>query len=63
MLNKDRLDQLLSLWENETNEDDTQEWRGELSSEEKELVASWDGHYCESIGRLCQKIEDVAGPG
>ena len=42
MITKERREQLLWLFENETNEDETQDWRDELTDEEADMVALWE---------------------
>ena len=37
-----RVNELLYLWESETEEPWSQEWRLELNEAEQELVAGWD---------------------
>jgi len=59
MPNKERLEQLCSLWWDETNEAWTQKWRNGLTKEEQEIVTGWDNHYCGSVVRLCQRIMDL----
>jgi len=44
------------LWENETNDEETQEWRDELNSEEQELVAKWDNGFESGLSRMAQDI-------
>jgi len=44
------------LWENETNDEETQEWRDELNSEEQELVDKWDNGFESGLARMAQDI-------
>lgn len=48
MITENRYLHLIWLWENETNDEETQEWRNELTDEEQALVDRWDNGY--SIG-------------
>jgi len=56
MLTEERLEQLQSLWWEETNEDWTQEWRDSLTPEEQATVEGWDSHYCDGVLKMCQEI-------
>lgn len=40
-----RKEHLLDNWMNETNEEETQEWRNELTPEEEKLVEEWDNKF------------------
>ena len=52
MITKERREQLLWLFENETNEDETQKWRDELTDEEADMVALWERVYWEGLARM-----------
>jgi len=60
MLTKERYETLAWLWENETNDEETQEWRDELDSEEQKLVDRWDNGFDSGLARMCQ---DLTGRG
>ena len=46
MLTETRYQHLMWLWENETNDEESQEWRDELNADEQTLVERWDyGFY------------------
>ena len=51
MISEERKEYLLWCWENETTEED-EEWRDELTSEEQELVDSWDAGYSAGVARM-----------
>jgi len=50
------------LWENETNEEETQEWRDELDSEEQELVDKWDNGFDSGLVRMFQDLKERSYP-
>lgn len=54
MLTETRYQYLMWLWENETNDEETQEWRDELDQEEQELVDRWDNGFYEGLCRMYQ---------
>lgn len=49
-----RIEELVYLWDNETNEVWTQEWRDQLTADEQALVESWDYEFTNGIARLVQ---------
>ena len=51
-----RREELTQLWSDETNEEGTQEWRDDLSPEERDFVAGLDENYCQGARRLCEAI-------
>lgn len=59
MLTEARYEQLCWLWENETNDEETQEWRDELTAEEQALVDQWDYGFNDGLRRMCQDLGDV----
>ncbi len=56
MLTEKRYENLMWLWENETNDEETQEWRDELNSEEQELVDRWDNGFYFGLSRMFQNL-------
>ena len=44
-----RVNELLYLWETETQEPWSQEWRLELNEAEQELVAGWDESWLKGL--------------
>ncbi len=52
MLTEKRYEDLMWLWEHETNDEETQEWRDELDSEEQELVDRWDNGFSFGLSRM-----------
>jgi len=61
MLTQERCEELMWLWENETNEEETQEWRDELNSEEQELVDKWDNGFESGLARMVQDMTNLSG--
>ena len=55
-ISSDRIDALFSLWDSETNEPDTLEWRDNLSESEASLVASWDKSFSLGQQDVCKCI-------
>lgn len=53
-----RREELLFLWEAETNEDWTQKWRDELTADEQAEVEQWDYGFMNGIARI---IRDSRG--
>lgn len=51
-----RREELTQLWGDETNEEETQDWREELTPEERDFVAGLDAGYCRETRRLCEAI-------
>ncbi len=51
-----RYEELMWLWENETNEEETQEWRDELSNEEQELIDRWDNGFYSGLSGMFQDL-------
>lgn len=43
---------LMSAWENETNDPKTQEWRDDLTADERKLVEQWDDNYEQALAQL-----------
>ncbi len=56
MLTKEQCEELMWLWENETNDEETQEWRDELNREEQELVNQWDNRFSFGLSRMLQDL-------
>ena len=56
MLTETRYQHLMWLWENETNDEETQEWRDELDQEEQELVDRWDNGFYDGLCRIYQDL-------
>lgn len=52
-----RYEQLCWLWENETNDEETQEWRNELTAEEQALVDQWDYEFNDGLHRMYQDMK------
>lgn len=45
MLTETRYQYLMWLWENETNDEESQEWRGELNADEQALQKNFPGLF------------------
>ena len=56
MLTETRYQHLIWLWENETNDEETQEWRDELDQEEQELVDRWNNGFYDGLYRMYQDL-------
>lgn len=54
---EERVKELLDLYWNETNDEETQEWREDLTPTEKKLVRTWDKDYDDLIGSIVSEIE------
>lgn len=55
-MDNERREDLLHLWGEETSEPETQEWRDDLTPEERDFVASLDGGFNHGVLRLCTDI-------
>ena len=52
-----RVDELRHYWGNETEDEDTQEWREEITAaDEQLLIEEWDNSYNAGILKLCEEI-------
>ena len=51
-----RREELTRLWGDETNEEGAQDWREDLTPEERDFVAGLDGGYQTGARRLCEAI-------
>lgn len=56
MITAERSEELHRLWNYETDEEDTQQWRDELTDEEQELVAEWDLNYARAVSNLYRQM-------
>ena len=59
MLTEKRYQYLMWLWENETNDEETQEWRDKLDADEQALVEQWDYGFYDG---LCRMYQDLVKP-
>lgn len=57
----ERQEVLRGLWDTETDEPETLEWRETLTAEEAELVAAWDEQAALGMGRLCKRVLEAVG--
>ena len=52
-----RVEELQYYWNNETADEDTQEWREEITAvDEQLLIEEWDNNYNTGILKLCEDI-------
>lgn len=58
-ISPEREAELHELFNSETNEDWTQEWRDSLNEQEQKLVDKWDATYAKSVKTIGQKILDL----
>lgn len=56
MISKERIKELEHYFWNESNDEDTQEWRDELNLEEEKLIESWDDRVNTATKNLCEKM-------
>ena len=59
MITAERLEVLHQLWSIETDDEETQEWRYDLTDEEADLVDTWDSAYEEATAAIAQDILDM----
>lgn len=59
MITAERLEALHQLWSTETDDEETQEWRYDLTEEEAALVDTWDSAYEEATAAIAQDILDM----
>ena len=59
MITAERLEALHQLWSIETDDEETQEWRYDLTDEEAALVRTWDSAYGEATAAIAQDIMDM----
>ena len=45
MLSKERQEELYNNWLNETQDEEGQDWRQDLTQEEKDLLTQWDEKF------------------
>ena len=56
-IDKERREYLEDMFSSETNDEDTQEWRDDLTPEESALIDEWDKAYFNGV---CKLIEGIA---
>lgn len=59
MITAEKREALRQLWRIETSEEETQEWRYDLTEEEAALVDTWDSAYEEAVAAIAQDILDM----
>lgn len=59
MITAEKREALRQLWRIETSEEETQEWRYDLTEEEAALVDTWDSVYEETVAAIAQDILDM----
>lgn len=45
MIDKERQEELYNNWLDETQDDEGEDWRQELTEEERELISQWDEKF------------------
>lgn len=58
-MDRECIESLRNLWETETADEETQEWRDNLTPEEARLVESWDRSWDSGALRLCEDIIEL----
>lgn len=56
-IDEERLQELQSDYDNETSDEETQEWREDLTNEEKMLVGIWDRRFAEGVSSILETIK------
>ena len=56
MILKERLEEIENYFWDESNDEDTQDWRMNLNVEEEKLVSAWDRKFSNAIVTICSKI-------
>ena len=55
-----RVDELHHYWNEETEDEDTQEWREKITAaDEQILIEEWDNSYNMGILKLCEEILEL----
>lgn len=54
-----RQEEMRELWNGESNDPETQDWRDELTANEAELVKTWDNLYESGVIRVGRAILDA----
>jgi hypothetical protein len=58
-MTKKRLEELDALWGAETNDEETWEWRKDLTEEETRIIELWDDGFTEKYLKLCRDILEL----
>ena len=56
-IDEERLQEMQSDYGHETSDEETQEWREDLTNEEKMLVRIWDRRFAEGVSAILEKIK------
>lgn len=56
---KNRLKELSDFYDNETNDEETREWRHSITLMEQQLVDIWDKSYAEGLVTLLRQIKEL----
>ena len=51
-----RIRELKESWEHETNDPETETWRGDLTPQEAQIVAAWDDGFDHGLTRMAADI-------
>ncbi|MBQ0038345.1 MAG: hypothetical protein KBS74_06720 [Clostridiales bacterium] len=62
-MTEERKNELQWLWENETNDPETEEWRDELDADEMMFVEKLDEQYERGLGKLLNDWERMQNGG
>ncbi len=56
MVAPERMEELESYFWNESNDEETEYWREDLTGEEQKIVNEWDKQYASSVCKICGEI-------
>lgn len=59
-ISPEREEELIWLWDNETEEPETQEWREDLTADEAVYVEQWEKQFAIGIRSLLERQQDAA---
>lgn len=59
MISDERIEEMRFWYNRETNDEETQEWRDDLTPDECNLNEEWDTRYFNGIKKICDDIEDL----
>lgn len=60
-ISPERVEELVSLSNSETNDPETQEWRADLRWNERRLVERWDKAYADGMAQLLEQLRSHSG--
>ena len=59
MISDERMAEMRKYFLDETNDEEDELWRFELTDEERRLVGIWDGEYVKTLGVLSKNIVEL----